>query len=354
MPKRGGLLLVRPDLGVDVGIGHVMRCLALSQVWLDRGRPVAFVVSAAAPEVTGRLVREGIAVHDFAGRAGADEDATATAEIAARDGASWVLLDGYGFGSAYRRIVRGAGLRLACIEDRTELDSGPADLILNQNAYAQSSPPAAGSGPRALMGTRYALLRREFEGWRESSRPIAATARRILITMGGSDPANATLKAVGAVRSLDAPDLAVRIAAGPANPNRHALAEAADSSGGRVELCSPKTEMPELMAWADLAISAAGSTCWELAFMGVPTIAVTLAENQRPIAASLETAGTGIDAGWNRELTEAHLAETLARLLPDEPRRSEMSRRGRALVDGRGAERVADALEDAIPATGSN
>jgi UDP-2,4-diacetamido-2,4,6-trideoxy-beta-L-altropyranose hydrolase len=88
--------------------------------------------------------------------------------------------------------------------------------------------------------------------------------------------------------------------------------------------------------------------------MGVPTIAVTLAENQRPIAVSLEAAGAAIDAGWNRELTQARLADTLARLVPDETRRGEMSRRGRALVDGRGAQRVADALEDSIPATESN
>jgi UDP-2,4-diacetamido-2,4,6-trideoxy-beta-L-altropyranose hydrolase len=341
-----GLLVLRADAGVEIGIGHVVRCLALAQAWRDRGRKAAFVFGDVAPELARRVSSEGVAIHVMDAPSGSEEDARETARIAARGGAWWVLIDGYGFGARYQEIVRAAQLRVARIVDH-EPSPGPSDAVLNQNAHADASA-SGGSSPLALMGTRYALLRREFRPWRSWRRSIAAEGRRILVTMGGSDPDNATLEVLRCLRTLERTDLQVRVLAGPSNPHGDSLVRELPVHGGRVELCDAGTDVPELMAWADLAISGAGSTCWELAFMGVPIVAVILAENQRRIAESLVEAGAAVAAGWHRDLEATGLAQTVSRLISEARERASMSRCGRTLVDGLGADRVAEALESAV------
>jgi spore coat polysaccharide biosynthesis predicted glycosyltransferase SpsG len=98
------------------------------------------------------------------------------------------------------------------------------------------------------------------------------------------------------------------------------------------------------MAWGDVAVSGGGSTCWELAFMGLPNLALALADNQRGIADGLGRAGVAENLGWFEEVNEETIATRLEDLLKDRARRAEMGRRGRKLVDGRGPERVVDTL----------
>jgi spore coat polysaccharide biosynthesis predicted glycosyltransferase SpsG len=103
------------------------------------------------------------------------------------------------------------------------------------------------------------------------------------------------------------------------------------------------------MRWADLAICAGGSTCWELAYMGVPSIILILAENQRGIAESLAEAGAADCLGWHADAGSGAITEAVARLVADPERRAALTRRGRRLVDGQGVERVVDALRDTEP-----
>jgi spore coat polysaccharide biosynthesis predicted glycosyltransferase SpsG len=98
--------------------------------------------------------------------------------------------------------------------------------------------------------------------------------------------------------------------------------------------------MPELMAWADLAISAGGSTCWELAFMGLPFLVTILAKNQKAVAEGLEEVGAAVNLGWYDSITPTRLAQRLSSLAEAADVRAELSRRGRTLVDGKGKERV--------------
>ncbi|HEX3049196.1 MAG TPA: GNAT family N-acetyltransferase, partial [Aggregatilineaceae bacterium] len=103
----------------------------------------------------------------------------------------------------------------------------------------------------------------------------------------------------------------------------------------------------ELMAWADVAVTASGSTCWELLYMGLPSAVIVLAENQEPIARDLSERGAVINLGWQHDLSDEQIGAALRDLIEDEARRKRMSETGRALVDGRGAERVIWAMEAA-------
>ena len=131
--------------------------------------------------------------------------------------------------------------------------------------------------------------------------------------------------------------------AGAGNPHLAALERAAAALDS-ADLVVDARDMPRRMAWADLAVTAAGSTSWELARVGTPQIAIVLADNQRPIARGLTDAGLAVSLGWHADVTDDRIADAVAALVGDAGRRDELSRRGRELVDGRGASRVVAAM----------
>ncbi|MCH8109711.1 MAG: UDP-2,4-diacetamido-2,4,6-trideoxy-beta-L-altropyranose hydrolase, partial [Chloroflexi bacterium] len=171
-------------------------------------------------------------------------------------------------------------------------------------------------------------------------------ARKILVTLGGSDPCNQTTKVLRALLSLDIPDLQAKVVVGSSNPRLDELREAAESAGSSIaiSIITDAPDMASLMAWADVAVTGAGSTCWELAFMGLPALLIVLADNQTGIAEGLEEAGTAVNLGWHYELNESDISRQLALLLRDSSRRSDMSEKGRRIVDGQGCHRVSSTL----------
>ena len=148
---------------------------------------------------------------------------------------------------------------------------------------------------RRLLGARYALLRREFAAYRGVRRLPSPVARRVLVTMGGADPENATSIALAALRELAQSDLEVRVIVGAANLHLAELRAAANELGCPAELTTATPKVAENLAWADMAIATAGTTAIQLAFMGVPALLMVAAENQAPIAAGLEQLGAARD-----------------------------------------------------------
>lgn len=271
--------------------------------------------------------------------AGSPEDAARLVETARKAGADWVAVDGYAFGSPFQRTLTEAGLRLLAIDDHGRAGTYSADLILDPNldaapaSYANRPPDS-----RLLSGLRYALLRREFRSRPRDPRATPAAARRLLVTLGGSDPDNVTLRVLGALGLLGSAELEVVVVVGPSNPHRASLEQAAQALPGSVRLEDNVEQMAERMAWAEAAVSAAGGTCWELMFLGVPSILVVAADNQRPNLAPIVASGAALSG-------EPDLGSPLRRLLSDAALRAELSRKGRELVDGKGAERAAAVLE---------
>lgn len=340
-----GLLLVRADAGPRVGMGHAMRCLALAQAWRARGGSARFLMADPPPSLQDPLAAEGVVLESLGEEPGSLRDAAATAERARRLGVEALVVDGYAFGPAYRAAAREGGAPMLVVDDLGGDERWEADVILNQNLHARASmyadrPP----GADLLLGPSFALLRSEIRS-AAALRPedrAAEPVRTLLVMFGGADPVDATGQFLPAVANLD-PEVAVRVLVGPANPRRATLARLAGETAGRLEVveAGPDHPYPRLLADADLVVTAAGSTCWELCFLGIPFVTVVLADNQAAIAASLQEAGASIDLGPHGEAESAALAKMLERLLADSGLRRAMGRAGRSLVDGRGAERVA-------------
>lgn len=341
-------LLVRADASAAQGTGHVMRCLALAHEWGARGGSVRFLTCLPDATLRRRIQIAGALLTELDGCYPDRRDLATTLSIAqqtaeAANSAPWVVLDGYGFDSRYQQQLRRTGSRLLVIDDNGHGPRYDADMILNHGLHAQQLAYTSADDAWLLLGTRYALLRREFDRWRGFHRPIAERAKKILVTLGGGAVTQPLSRVIGALRSLEQQDLDVRVLVGPLQGQSEILHAAA---GGAVNIHFDVAvgDMAELMAWADLAIAAGGTTAWELAFMQTPMLLVTVADNQIAVAESLDEFGAGEYLGPAEKTAPSEIAVALRNLLADPSRRRQMARRGGQLVDGRGAERVVTAL----------
>lgn len=338
-------LLVRADTGPEIGMGHAMRCLAVAQAWRGRGAPCVLWAHAEALSGFGtRLRDEGIETLHLEAARGSLDDARRVAEIAVARGAAWTLVDGYRFDAPYQEILAGAGPRVAWMDDCGRPGSFHPDLVVNPNAAASSEWYARRQPrTRVLLGPRYAPLRREFVDRPPIPRTFPGVARRLLISLGGADPDNATLPVVRATTRAGLEGLEIRVIVGPVNPHVAALRAAA---GRGVEVMENVSDMPEALAWADMAVIGAGGTVWETLYLGVPALLVVVAEDQRGNAAELEGLGVCVVLGEGRGLDESSIAAAIRTVAGEPEKRRAMSEHGRALVDGRGASRIVAAMRE--------
>ena len=338
-------LLMRADASLQIGTGHVMRCLALAQAWHRRGGHIIFATAMPAPALEARLHAEHIEVVHLAAQPGSDEDAVQTATLAQQRQSVWVVVDGYHFTTNYQRIIKDAGQQLFVIDDYGHTQHYYADIVLNQNLHAHAALyTSRAPDSRLLLGARYLLLRREFLQEKDRSREMPTAARRVLVTLGGSDPENVTATAIQALQHVRIDGLAATVVVGGSNPHLAQLREAIEKSRVPIHLEHNVANLATLMRWADIAISAAGSTAWELAFMGLPSLLIVEAENQRAIAEQLERVGAAHSLGWHGSLTACDIAWRLSAVAASGELLCLMTQRGLAVVDGNGADRVVMAM----------
>lgn len=335
-------LLIRADANAKIGTGHVMRCLALAQAWQDNGGTVSLAALELPEGLQQRLQSEQVEVIPFP--AGTEADDAANLVSLAKGRAECVVVDGYAFGIAHQRVLREAGIRQLFIDDYGHASEYVADFVLNQNItadellYRDRAP-----NTNLLLGTKYALLRREFRKLKGWTRELAPKATKVMVTMGGADDANITLRVLRALEGLNR-QTQVRALVGPANRNGDSLEEFRRKSAMRVEILNSQS-VPELMQWADVAVTAAGSTCWELLFMQLSVIAICVAENQAAIAARLGRDRIA-DVFSSPDTMEDALAKLIGGLLEDRSERLRRSQIGRELVNGEGAVLVSKFLRD--------
>jgi UDP-2,4-diacetamido-2,4,6-trideoxy-beta-L-altropyranose hydrolase len=339
-------LVVRADAGPEIGAGHVMRSLALAQAWQDAGGEATFVSASMPKGLRKRLANEGVRIVELDSVRGTVEDAEATArEVDLQEAIA--VVDGYIFGQDYQRVVVRKAKRMLVLDDHARIGSYCADIILDQNlgvdAESYSHRP---SGSRVLTGSEYTLLRREFRLFAPPERRAPESVLKILVTMGGADADNATLMVMQAIEGIGAGDVEVTVVVGGSNPNATILNAEAVRMRTRFVLERDLVDMAGMMAWADVAVSGGGSTCWELAYMGLPAWVVALAENQVPIAEALDRAGVVRFIGELGKVNQHALEAALREFVNGREKVEEMGLRSRGLVDGKGAERVVAALRE--------
>ena len=356
-PARDTMVL-RVDASSETGTGHLMRCLALAQEWVSRDGRAVFFARIEKKELRERVRREGcelvrieetVSVSEALSLAAAVSRSTRTDScednIPHSRPDAWVVLDGYHFNEDYHKAFKGAGYRVLIIDDKAHLPYYHADIMINQNIHRNRVPYRCDPNTIQLLGLNFALLRKEFQRHRNTVKPIRKRAENLLISCGGVDSRNITHTALCALKSLDRNDFIVRIVVGPENPHLETLQRELRSARFRYQLMQNVNDMPDLIRGADLAITAAGSTCWEIAFMGVPSINIILSDNQERIARELDQAGAARSLGWWNEIDEKVLADAIFELVNSPVFRAEMSRKATHLIDGHGASRVCNTMK---------
>lgn len=282
-----------------VGSGHAMRCKALAEALKARGAETVFVKHEIEP-------------------------------------CDWLVVDDYELGAEWERAQRRMAKKIMAIDDLGR--EHDCDLLLDQNVLSPANPYAGRvpSHARVFLGPRYALLRPEFARVRERAAPRSGGVRRILVCFGGADPANHTAAALEALRPYAARLERIDVVLGAAS---RVLGEPKNA------VIHPGTAgMATLLAEADLAIGAGGTMAWERACLGVPTLAFGIAPNQAPVLEALFEAGCATGVTQMPQPDAAAIAAWVAAVLSNATLLHGMGKRSRDLVDGRGAERIADAL----------
>ena len=321
-------LIVRTHASSASGSGHVMRCLALAQAWVDEGGTASFVLAEDALSYALPVLREGIEVLQVNAPLGSTADGLETARLAKGRHAPWVVGDGYAFGEGFQVAARSHGARLMMIDDDAQIGAYACDLLVDHNADAEPSRYAnTSTSPRLLLGARFALLRREFRrssslGSQPDRRPL-----RLLVTLGGGDHCGLVGKLLKLVERSDVP-LDVCVAMG--------MASELPTDPGDARILTEVEDMAALMSKTDLAIATAGTTAWELAAMGVPSLLGRVADNQDAVARALARHGAAVDIGW----FEDEIVGELEALATDRSRMGAMRDAGIKLVNRGGASAV--------------
>lgn len=333
-----GLLAIRADANARIGLGHAMRCFALAEGWRARGGEVVFFSGGAVPDqVAARFERAGLGFRIL----DEPDDGAAFAAAAEESGAKWLVIDGPFADSHYVSAARRAAPVLL-IDDAAAAESYPADLLLNQNVQAEAARYAGRTAAGILAGPRYALIRSDLR-LDLAEREISETPKRILVLVGGADPNGhlATL-AEAAAAALGQAGIAggqVDAVIGPANPWR----PEALISGSMVYRVGVR-DLGALVAAADIALSSAGSTVWELSLHGTPMILGASVPVEEPVGAGMAAKGAALYLGRLQECPPERITAETIRLLQDAGERKKLSRAAAALVDGLGVERVLDAM----------
>ena len=342
------MYMIRADGNTAIGMGHVMRCLSIADAMKEKGIEPVFVT---ADEGCRSMIEDrGFAVYGLGTDYRDMESELPVMEQFIKGHAdksneeSVILVDSYQVTKAYYTGLHQFA-KVACLEDMGQ--SYPVDLLINYNIYGPNLKYDNKITPNTLLGTKYQPLRKEFQ--EDIEYAVNNKISNVMITTGGSDPhfaAKAFADAFLAEEELQKAGIIYHIVSGPFNIYSKELHQLYDHNP-QVRIHEHVTCMKEIMKECDVILSATGSTIYEVSALGVPLIAFYFAENQRRGAEMLHEITHVINCGnfaQTPELVIENARRTLLRCVQDREYRQTLYREEKALVDGQGAARIADAL----------
>ena len=378
-------VVFRADASLQIGTGHVMRCLTLAEALTARGAHCQFICRAHEGNLIDHIRQRGYQVYALppptqrpplsanASAVGQDvvdppsspptsadpahshwlgatqaQDAKASALILATQQTDWLIVDHYALDARWERALAPHYRQLMVIDDLADR-SHACDLLLDQTfgRNAADYRPLVPAQCRLLCGSKYALLRPEFAALRPYSlqRRAQPQLRRLLITMGGVDKDNVTSKILIALRASQLPpDCQITVVMGLTAPWLAQVQQLAQDLPWTTQVLVGVSDMAQRMADSDLAIGAAGATSWERCCLGLPTIMLVLANNQQQVAQALEQGEAARVIRHTRDIA-SYLLRTLRELLEQPAALQKMSRFAAKIVDGHGIANIIHVLE---------
>lgn len=339
----------RADASTELGIGHVMRCLTLADQLHNLGAQCHFICAELPGHAASRIISRGFSVHLIEAQNGnidAKTDALACQKILSAEQAAWLVVDHYALSIDWQHRLRPFCRRLGVIDDLANRQHD-CDLLIDPNWFGEQTSARyqqyVPANSLQLLGPAYALLRPEYATLRAQLPERSAVIRRVLVTMGGSDPTNEITKVLQAMSVPELQPLALDIVCGQQHPALPLLQLLAAQRGG-VTLFESLPSLAGLMMRADLMICAGGSTNWERLCLGLPALVISTAENQQAMNQALAADGLCFYAGKAEHVNTDGLIQALCSILQDQEHYLQQSHAAFACVDGKGAAKVAAAM----------
>jgi len=354
-------VFIRVDASTNIGTGHVMRCLSLADAIRRKGKAVSFICRPhegnliahiqsqlfrvfTLPEASREFLFSGSDYTSWLGAAVA-EDAEQTLNVLSSSGAEWLIVDHYGIDFEWEKLVSVAAKKLLVIDDLANRKH-ECSVLLDQNYANKGADRYEGLVPtscRSLLGPAFALLKPEYAMHRLTMPERNGEVRKILISLGGADFDNVTLKVLEALQIVGGSLYEAHVVLGVNSPHKASIrAKFGDSHS--VHLYSSLEHLALLMSECDIAIGAMGGTAWERMCLGLPTIAITIADNQLQAAQAMAASELIEYVGPHASLTVSELAKSIGNFINNKNRLREISRKNLAHVDGYGTRRVAEAM----------
>ena len=342
-------VVFRVDASGEVGFGHLSRCINLAEVLRSRGNEVSFICrddeSQSFRVLEDRLFSTVLLPSLAAGEvSNQQQDADQTVEALNGIRPDWLVVDNYGLDKQWEQIMRSHTAKIAVIEDLCSRQHD-CDLLLDQNYSDRSNDAFSGQVPDAcefLLGPRFALISQEFRRIREIKTKPASELKHIFVFCGGSDPQNLTQQVIDELSIDELSNIAIDVVIGAQNKgfNREALHKLKPN----FEIHEAGAEFARIMRRADLAIGAGGTTSWERMCLGVPSVVVSIAENQNPACEKLGRDDLVTYLGAQASLRPGAIRDEVLEVISSYSSVFDQIESGQILVDGRGCERVAEVM----------
>jgi spore coat polysaccharide biosynthesis protein SpsF len=330
--------LIRCDASATVGYGHLVRCLALADQLRHANNWQLEFAMQADPAAVKRAEERGYAVHQWH----AKQESHWLAECVNTCAPNVLILDiRTDLPAATVKAIRHSGTLVVSLDDLSARRL-EADLVFYPPIPQLDTLVWNGFGGTIHAGWEWILMPPQFAAQRTLSKPPHEKLR-LLVTMGGSDPAGLSLKALTAVQSLP-PQVQVQLVIGPGFLHEAALHEWLAQAHRPIELFRNPPHIAALMAQADLALASFGATAYELAALGIPAVYLCLTPDHAQSAQALANAGAAINLGVHDTLTPDKIGAVVAHLLQDAAARESLRAHCHNLIDGLGAVRTANAI----------
>lgn len=332
-------IAIRADGGKSIGMGHIMRTLVLAGE-LKNDNQVFYVCKIEKSYINNseniseskyikgieKIIENGFEVKLI------NEDNILTELQAIK--ADILITDSYEVNEKYFDFTKNFFNKTIYIDD-TNKHYFDVDYIINQNLGAEAFKYKVPEHTKLLLGKNFVMLREEFR----EARPIAISEiiKNVMITVGGSDPFNVTPLVLNYVKELN---YNFHVVVGPSFTNKQAI-KAFEKEN---IILHENTDMLKLMKKCDMAIAGCGSTLYELARLGIPTIGIVIADNQEKLGALLSERGVIKCLGWYNKLEESTFCSLIKDLAENQPLRKNMSEKALKLVDGKGVSRIIEQI----------
>ena len=335
-------IVFRVDATKNIGLGHIMRCYALAEEFVKKKNKCYFLSNIDNEIIYEKINKLNIKIMNIYTSPKLKKDLKYLIDFSKNNNVDWVLTDHYDIDSDYIKEIKNNGFKVLSVDDTSQIYY-PSDIVLNQNIGSEKLNFNTNKDTKLLLGPKYVMLRDEL--LIRERKKFKNNVEKILVTLGGVGYSNLIDKIPKNLKEIIDKNIEIIVifpSLNNINEKFHLKINKFNNSNFRI-VFSPEN-MADLYLESDIAISAGGISCYELAYFGIPNLIISIAENQLNIAKELNEKNVSVYLGKEEEFDFNIIKENILKLINDNSLRRKMSKNGIKLVDGKGKKRIIEVM----------